>query len=376
VLSFIRGRTGEKAGKKMDNSLLIASGFAFIQGLAELVYKNKTERHYLSAAIYFLVSVIILHMAGRHTNFFNRYPEFLGWSLPFITWLGPVTYYYLAVSLELDSLGKSRFVTELVPGIIIIAVILISHPSYGGLLYSSTEEMNQSVRSSVPTILFTIFYFGFFMLRFALKLRDFTGSLRLATTTIMPALKGFLFLLFILLIIGSISFIFESFLLLSVTHAMTAVTMFYIYLYHRRYPELMSNWLIHLQQEKYKKSHLKSVNIDKINNDLDWLFSEERLYEDEKLTLERLAERLNLSRHQLSEFFNSHRKTGFTETVNSFRVSAAKRLLTETDFTVLRIGYDVGFASLSAFNRNFRKITGLSPSDYRASNRPNSGKNS
>jgi AraC-like DNA-binding protein len=49
------------------------------------------------------------------------------------------------------------------------------------------------------------------------------------------------------------------------------------------------------------------------------------------------------------------------------RVEKAKPLLVDRDRRVSEIAYDVGFQSLTHFNRVFRKIVGQSPTDYRHS---------
>jgi AraC-like DNA-binding protein len=53
------------------------------------------------------------------------------------------------------------------------------------------------------------------------------------------------------------------------------------------------------------------------------------------------------------------------EYVNLLRLSYAQAKLLSDNDNVLRIAMDSGFGSLSAFNKSFRKISGMSPSDYR-----------
>jgi len=61
------------------------------------------------------------------------------------------------------------------------------------------------------------------------------------------------------------------------------------------------------------------------------------------------------------------KSTGMTlnEYVNLLRLSYAQAKLLSDNDNVLRIAMDSGFGSLSAFNKSFRKISGMSPSDYR-----------
>jgi AraC-like DNA-binding protein/mannose-6-phosphate isomerase-like protein (cupin superfamily) len=61
------------------------------------------------------------------------------------------------------------------------------------------------------------------------------------------------------------------------------------------------------------------------------------------------------------------KSTGMTlnEYVSLLRLSYAQALLTREDANVLQVAMDSGFGSLSAFNKCFRKIAGMSPSDFK-----------
>ena len=61
------------------------------------------------------------------------------------------------------------------------------------------------------------------------------------------------------------------------------------------------------------------------------------------------------------------KSTGMTlnEYVNLLRLSYAQALLMKDDINVLHVAMESGFGSLSAFNKSFRKIAGMSPSDFR-----------
>ena len=63
----------------------------------------------------------------------------------------------------------------------------------------------------------------------------------------------------------------------------------------------------------------------------------------------------------------SHWTTGatFTEFVSRTRIERAKNLLLNPNLRISEIAYEIGFQSLTHFNRVFRKIVGESPTDYR-----------
>ncbi|WP_421785610.1 helix-turn-helix domain-containing protein [Hyphobacterium sp.] len=99
----------------------------------------------------------------------------------------------------------------------------------------------------------------------------------------------------------------------------------------------------------------------------DALLREDRLYQDPDLTVARLARRLGLPQRQLSEAINQCAGVNFHTFVNTARIDAAKAALRHgPSQTVLDIAFANGFNSKSTFNEAFRKLTGQTPSQFRA----------
>lgn len=85
-------------------------------------------------------------------------------------------------------------------------------------------------------------------------------------------------------------------------------------------------------------------------------------------TIQILAERLKISRTQLSQFLNEQMGMDFRNYINSWRVKHATRLLREDpSLPVLRVCFDSGFETKSAFQEAFRKFAGKNPKDYKKS---------
>ena len=68
------------------------------------------------------------------------------------------------------------------------------------------------------------------------------------------------------------------------------------------------------------------------------------------------------------------KSTGMTlnEYVSLLRLSYAQARLLDPDANILNVAMESGFGSLSAFNKSFRKIAGMSPSDFRRDGRASS----
>ena len=94
----------------------------------------------------------------------------------------------------------------------------------------------------------------------------------------------------------------------------------------------------------------------------------DRLYLDEELSLRTLSEKTGLPSAIVSQVLNERLKRNSYDFVNGFRVEEAKRILRDprrSDQKILGIAFDTGFASKVAFNRVFKKYTGLTPSEYK-----------
>jgi AraC-like DNA-binding protein len=97
---------------------------------------------------------------------------------------------------------------------------------------------------------------------------------------------------------------------------------------------------------------------------------EQGFYRTEHLTLKDLANELELPEYKTRSLINQTLGyRNFNDYINQLRIhEAAERLKSEPESPVLNISLDVGYRTLSSFNRAFKDIMGMSPSEYRANN--------
>lgn len=100
---------------------------------------------------------------------------------------------------------------------------------------------------------------------------------------------------------------------------------------------------------------------------IDVLMRERRLYRDPNLTLDRLARRARIPARQISGALNRTWGRNISQVINEYRVEEAKRLLAESSQTIVVVMLEAGFQTKSNFNREFRRVTGTTPSDFRRS---------
>lgn len=90
-----------------------------------------------------------------------------------------------------------------------------------------------------------------------------------------------------------------------------------------------------------------------------------RIHYAENISLEEIADRLDITPEYLSSLFNREVGINFTVFLRDFRLSHAKRLLKGTNKKVYEIAQEVGYPDSKYFNRVFKENVGISPREFR-----------
>ena len=121
-------------------------------------------------------------------------------------------------------------------------------------------------------------------------------------------------------------------------------------------------------KKKYEKSSLSDDYGDAILQKLQIYLAEQKPYLENDLTLPKLAQRLSVSPHHLSQVLNDRLNQSFFDWLATCRVEEAKKLLMDTALSHLKIdeiAERVGYNSTSAFHTAFKRITGKTPAQFR-----------
>lgn len=124
------------------------------------------------------------------------------------------------------------------------------------------------------------------------------------------------------------------------------------------YKAFFRQFLAVASQIAHSKKNERDPIIDFV---MEWLSS--RYSED--VSLEMLADKLNLSSAYLSVYIKDKTGTNFIDHMNGIRMNKAKELLASSDLPVVQISRDIGYRNVTSFNRMFKKWTGMSPSEFR-----------
>jgi ligand-binding sensor domain-containing protein/AraC-like DNA-binding protein len=176
------------------------------------------------------------------------------------------------------------------------------------------------------------------------------------------------------------TFIFKSVILLLFIALMAAA--FYIYKkrpFKEKAHEIEQEGKVEEKEEEnkdanitYGGSKLHPNYADDCIKRLMLLVEAEKVHCDAGISLQSLAKKLKISSHQLSWLLNEKLKRNFPDFINYYRIEEVKKMLEspgKADETITGLAHEVGFNSMAAFYKAFKKYTGMNPNQYREEQR-------
>jgi two-component system, response regulator YesN len=112
-----------------------------------------------------------------------------------------------------------------------------------------------------------------------------------------------------------------------------------------------------IKRKKEDRDHIISFVIDHI---------ETAYFED--ITLDTVAEKMNITGGYLSSYFKEKTGGNFTDYLHEVRIRKTKEILLQSNKKIQDIATQVGYLNMNSFNRMFKKYTGQTPSDFRNTN--------
>jgi AraC-like DNA-binding protein len=350
----------------IDLIIIFASGLSVVMAMG-LFVRQLYFRNVVLAIILALMGFVTFSLYLLYSQKVYDFPILFFFQIPVYLCIGPLLYFYVeSLTGDKDRLKRSD-ILHFIP-LLVITLYQISYFLYNPNVQREIvyELLNQN-KHIMLRVMFTasvfspVIYITAPMVRIVLQLKKGNPSenkiVLLLSSLIIWVITG---------IVGIGGTIALSLSALKIISLMVSIVILCFYLLSQRYPYLMQYGTVHVDNESYSKSHLNGMNLDNLTSQLAGMMEKEKLYCDEDITLPRLSQALGITPHQLSQFLNQHYSKNFNSFVNGYRIDDAKKLLVEEpDRNTLSIALAVGFNSYSAFHSAFRRITGISPAEYR-----------
>lgn len=130
--------------------------------------------------------------------------------------------------------------------------------------------------------------------------------------------------------------------------------------------------LVHYLNTKLRKTAIpvtisyRPVDIDndnqQLNGFLDYINSN---FHECDLTLEQVSDHTGINQRRIANYIQQNFNCNFKTYINQIRINESKRMLKESELNMGEIAFKVGFNNQSHFNRVFKSLVGISPSEFR-----------
>ncbi|MDG1052365.1 MAG: AraC family transcriptional regulator [Flavobacteriaceae bacterium] len=121
------------------------------------------------------------------------------------------------------------------------------------------------------------------------------------------------------------------------------------------------------RSKNYEILNISNYNINGINDNerIRKAFNFIKDNYKKEVSLEKVAKEVHMTVPSFCRYFKSQTNKTFIQFLIEYRINNALKLLTQSDKDIKNISYECGFNNYSHFNRSFKKINLISPSDYR-----------
>jgi len=370
----------------------LSSFFIFFGGfmswtiaLGLIIEKDKKTFNYLFAATMFCLGALQILDGMFVSGKFAEYSYLIFWHLPFIAWLGPL--FLLTFKSANDDAFRLRPVDYLhfICGIVAIPFMvplftmdvatkmsfIMEAPYFTGStpLLKLYSWLLMAVIVNLAGYLIYFVRECFFMLDYRLiRKKSISPYLMIVMLILFPLEIIFFGSVIAMTVFGGLHSLYFS-----VVQALTAgsflVTLF-IFIMDKKEINFFKLLNMQIEEKRHEDSRTKNLDVALIVSDIRSLMEEEKRFCDEDLSVNGLAGELEIEPYQLSKIINENFGRNFNCFINEYRIEEARKmLLAERSRTIISVAYAVGFNSTTVFYEWFKRITGVSPKQYRDRNK-------
>jgi len=131
--------------------------------------------------------------------------------------------------------------------------------------------------------------------------------------------------------------------------------------------KIISQPNIFIKKSKYEKSAINQNEIAIYGKKIENFFEETENYLSPKFNMSHLAEHLKLEKHKLSQIIGGHFNKNFYDLLNYYRIQKVCDQLLKVEnrkFNLFGVALNCGYSSKSTFNAAFKKVKGVTPSQF------------
>lgn len=328
---------------------LILSGVLFLSS------KSKKENVFI-ALLTLSISLLCLQFGIRDSNLYSFYQPLNYMPIILLLGIGPLIFFYVKSSTEANFNFKSVQLIHFVPVFIefLYRFLRFFYPAFVEYLGSSILEI-----SLIEEILFKISLLTYIVFSFHQLKKKKNKSRK------HQHLKFLLFVFIIYLALYLFSTISE---MIKYSHRHVELNEYYFSLI---YLTILNYWLGVRALTILFKLRISPGKVEDLSDEFQQIHNhviKTKLYLKDELTLRMLASDLGLKEKLVSAIINKGSGSNFYGYINELRIEEVKMRLSDPGSSgekIMSIAFDSGFNSKSVFNKSFKKLTGITPREYR-----------
>lgn len=342
---------------------------AFFSSFLILGKMKKKIADFLLAAWFLIIGIHLVFFVLLRSGGYLKYPYLIGFELILPFMHGPMLYLYI-LSITGKSLDKKVWLLNWIP-VLIIYIILFQFlmlPPQDRMMVYQNKGKGYEVLSDI--IKFSMIFSGVFYVSWSLfvirkykqRISDqYSNTEKINLNWSYYLITGIAFI-WIAVIIRNDILIFSMvvlFILLAAYFGISRAGILDL--------PVMIDMTAETEFIKYQKNSPGNEVIQTVYKNLAEQMEREELYKDPELSLNSVAQLLDIHPNILSQTINSIENKNFYDYINRKRIEEFKRIacLPENQkYTILSLAFESGFNSKTSFNRNFKKYMDCSPREF------------
>ena len=370
----------------METTLIYGIFMSLMLSALLLTKKGRNDADNL-LSVYLLISALSLALA--YLEIINResgynYPFLINSSVPFILLLGPTLWLYVKRLITPNFRYKRVHLLLLTP--FLFAFILLFVNSYSAddtvkIASDRSESFHEKplfliIASMIA--LSNIGYIGWGLSLISAHRKRIKSYFSQTEKIDLRWLKFLLIWALICYSVISLLYLFDSFVdifsynsLQTIGYAIASVFVIILGFFGLRQGDLFSgtnrDYIINKPLEVTENREPIAKQEEEFINRLLSYMKDSKPYLNPEITLGVLSSQMKVSSEYLSRVINTRLNMNFFDFIAHYRVEEFKHMckdLSKRNYTIISLAYDCGFNSKAAFNRVFKKTTGVTPSEY------------
>jgi AraC-like DNA-binding protein len=375
----------------MSLVVLLFYGFAFTGLIISLfifyrAFKKETE-FITMALLLFMQSMIVIENVFYWSKLYTSYPYFYNITYPILLLFGPLVFFHIELVCKM-TISKKQYLLHLIPFLVVLLLMIPFYFANGEMKLFHYKSIKWLINIDIIPYFIMTHMTAYSALNFyKIKRHRYVGNIN-QWLLLLNSLFSLYILCYIFYYFGS-SYPWYSLstdYFVSLGSCLSIVAIIYFSLSHSNVfnglhindpisigstvsnSEMLQTNHNEPQINKYKNSSLSESARLNLAAGLNNLMHREKLYRENDLKLEILAQKLGTDRHYVSQVINQHFGVNFFEYINMLRIDEAKEMLHSSqaaNLNIIEIAYQVGYNTKNTFNAAFKRIVGMTPTEYR-----------